>query len=183
MSASAIKGFILLVVLLLMQMIALFGLFGLWYASQKLKSSGSLWKREMETQVMAQLSRKLEKRFLLGAPPCLIQRVEPSKLAKMPESWWLHTGCSGNLNENGYYYYYVTESLGVDNCALVSKSDQGVMIADYYRLTIYGRRLHESQAAFVWQSTVIKLLYVALPPVCHGITHRVVAGHQMLREL
>ena len=161
------KGFALVIVLVMMQMLAVLS----WYAIANVllikKSVGNTIKRHRAWYQSMQILHRLEAEVLNQNPVCLI---DPMYLVDKPLSWWQSSlTCTGNFQ--GLQYYYVVEFLGEDACAKVEYTQY---IAAYYRITLF----YES---ILLQTTIAKpsLLHES----CQGMHHSVMLGRQSWREL
>lgn len=172
-----VKGFVLLIVLLFLQIFSLIGLYILeaGWIENKL-SQNVLQKLELSNQLLYQL-RLIEQEMQDHIPECKIMTTSAQELLKQPLSWWQNVACTGNMQSISYYY--VIESLGEDFCAYVGHPSKGI-IADYYRLSFYGYSEVKGEKMLL-QSTFI--IAHQANHLCDQQYHQVRLGRQSLSQL
>jgi hypothetical protein len=157
MKGRAEQGFVLLMVLVIMQITMLLFLSGSMTAQLMLTSAHHHQNRERLTRVMFEQMDEIE---LQGLATCIIPLIPSNVLAKMPLHWWRQRGCSGE--RGGVHYYYVWEQLGQETCA-------------YDRLTLLGYVTQEMGEKIIYQSTIARA--IKNPSDCE------VSARQMRRPL
>lgn len=173
---SSQQGFVLLVVLMLLQVITLLGLYGLAACRIENKVNHDVWTRMQLLNEIEKIHSELEGLSVEQIQPCLIPLSIDQDWSNHDISWWQSQSCAGNFQS--MQYYYVIELLGNDACAH-PKEVKG-SIAVYYRLTLMGRKENQDTQAIV-QSTFIKP--ESISSQCEGSPHLVSTGRQTWRVL
>lgn len=167
------KGFVLLIMLVFLQVITLLGLVTLSTLEMASKACYLSWLQVQRVHTAKTILHHAEQ----VVPSCLIPVTAPNYLSKKPLLWWQQYACAGHLNH--LKYYYLVESLGVDSCAMI-KYKQNYR-ADYYRLTVFPVEIHLDNMPLLLQSVVVKAAVVF--NICHGKLHTVTLGRQTWREI
>ena len=174
------KGFILLVVLFFLQLFSFLTLYSLQTASHAIKLSADTIRIRNDYLRANGILQQIESDLLRGTPDCIILPIAPMVLKKQPNQWWQQIACSGNLAKNRYDY--LIESLGANACAVIDiLSNNQLVTADYYRITLYYQPEVARKTGIYLQSTLVKP-YVSSTP-CSGISRKVLVGRQMYRQL
>src|ERR1700722_20385475 len=121
------KGYILFIVLIFLQIFSLLGLFGLNSSLLVLKANSEVWERDKLFLHAQSILHVLEERALIHGPSCLVPLMPANLIAKKSLAWWQQHAC------HGMNYYYVTEPLGINPCAIVAENSNGTQ---YYRITL-----------------------------------------------
>lgn len=152
------QGFILLVVLLILQILALLS----WYAMDAIVVEKKMIHHSLQQQVN------------MAAGEFLLREIENELMTAIP-ACTQNSRCVGHFQD--FKYYYAIEKLGSDNCAIIIGTQ---WIAVYYRIHLSLHPLH-SQPVLDLQSTVIR------PGVrqeaCAIETHAVQSGRQSWNKL
>src|SRR5438067_315789 len=131
-----IKGIMLIIVLVFLQIFFLIGTYGHFMVARTLKLNRDLLQHDAQRTMAMKLLSELEDRLLVGSPYCVMPIIPSSELFKKKKIWWEENACSGILTGN--QYYYVVEAMEKDVCGEITKSDSGQkVIAEYYRLTLF----------------------------------------------
>src|SRR5579871_5487006 len=124
-----LRGFILLIVLVFLQIFALMGLYALTQASLSMKRNNTLWERLVNLRLADKILKEIETNDVVESNNCNIPMTPSSELAVKPEWWWQFNTCRDNLRD--IRYYYAVESMGSDACATILNGDKGTQIAYY----------------------------------------------------
>jgi len=166
------NGFVLLMVLLILQLLSAFSFYAYLQSATELKQNSYRWQRENAYQQANQIFLKVEK-LINETTQCRISIRPASSFIKQTKAWWQINACyvtSDNLN-----YFYIIESLGRDDCAIISTTQ----VADYYRITL--NLLIDDRMRLLLQRTVI--LPTDTFNLCASKQHNVTIGSQMQREI
>lgn len=171
------SGFVLLIVLVFMQLIAVLGLCALRAARIEYKINADDWQFKQYELTVKSILSLIEHSFYPGQADCLLSFTD--HLGAKPLAWWKTMTCTGNFSGNQYYYFH--EFLGNDQCAIIKFQDKEV-VAAYYRFTLLFLPKSNFDVKYLLQSTI------AVPDVtdvskCLGNVHLVIAGQQGLRRL
>jgi Tfp pilus assembly protein PilX len=179
MNRYAMRGFVLIIVLVFLQLFSLLGWYALTSASMAIKMNEHHWQREKNWYSANQALNDAELNLSSTLPPCMIPIAPLAAIVNEPFSWWQRQGCSGNLNE--IRYYYVAEWVGNDPCGVIGKgvSNQSIT-AEYYRITLLALPKKMKMATIILQSTIIKGNHDNSS--CRGQSRLVTVGRQMWRE-
>lgn len=168
--AKSQTGFIIFYVLLFLQICSLLNLQMLSTSTQQLKMAHTHWQAHQTFQeakfILSQLS--------VTTTPCQIQRTHAFLLQTARPQWWHQYACQYHYQQTTYYY--VIEHLGPNPCASVQNT---LLVADYYRITLYWRPDKMPQARFLLQSTVVEP--TSPKQTCNQTVHTLTAGQQTLR--
>lgn len=170
------NGFILIILLIILQFVSAVGLYTLFFHSRLLKSQYEAWQRVSNLLVIKRQLQVIENKLISVGLPCLQESMSSIKMAKQPLLWWQENGCSANSNE--IRYYYAVESLGKDACHVIRLSDRS-FATEFFRITLLALTLQNEK--FILQSTVAKPVDAILP--CTEKLHPVTLGRQMWREI
>lgn len=173
------QGFVLFSMLLFLQIFSMLELhsYTALVLMQKLNEKGVQY-----TQMYSYanyLLPSLQSQILSSDHLCLVPPMTVKELMRKRLLWWQQFGCDGNFDN--FKYYYVIEALGVDSCALISNADGLDLVADYYRLSLLLVSQVNNQAKILFQTTFVKKC--GRTEQCADISHRVLEGQQMWREL
>lgn len=165
------NGFILPAVFIFLQIFSLLGLYGM---SVLTRMSQLLFQQEQSDthlRIGLEILAALETSDIKTA--CIIPVMFTSNLSQQPLIWWQEKACHDTLQNN--QYYYVIESLGIDECGITNPG----FVADYYRISVL--LPNDSVTRLILQSVVAKPVQTTL--VCQVQTHRVTIGRQVWREI
>lgn len=168
------QGYVLLMMLVYMQIFSLLAMQAMAdvvYQQQTARHriSNDQLRREA-LKVLADIDR-------VPAVSCRIEKMTTSQLASHDIQWLRSRGCY--INRGEIQYFYVRETLGMDNCAVISNEYKQLVTPLYYRntlLQLYGLNKQEN---VVLQDTVA--IASLAPPVCSIKLKLVKSGRQMLR--
>lgn len=167
------KGFILLIMLVFLQVVTLLGLATLSILEMTLKAC---YVSRLQAQRM-HTAKAILRHAEQAVPGCQIPVIAPNHLAKKSLLWWRQHACAGHLGK--MQYYYLVESLGIDSCAMIKYKQNHR--ADYYRLTVFPVEIHIDSTPLLLQSVVVKAAVVF--NICHSKLHVVTLGRQMWRAI
>lgn len=168
------QGFVLLLVLIIISVMSLIGIYTLRLGqSEQRIARQSLMAYQRELYHLSMLSR-IEYRVMESLPPCVVDTQSTRQIAYQPASWWELNGCFEQALS--LRYMYVVEDAGLDNCAVISNSDE---IAHYYRISILAKQSNSSNGSIILQSTIIK--GDKRLTVCQFAEHLVNTGRQGIR--
>ncbi len=154
------NGFILVMVLLILQILTLLS----WFAVQ----SAFLNEKNLHQLFSQQL--------LINAGEEVLARVEQKPMAELTHCLSaIQSGCFGELNT--YHYSYWLDVLAVDPCANIMALHA---YAHYYRIVLIIQSKQAHQQVYL-QSTIIQP--VDGSDVCQGVSHAVTLGRQSLVRL
>jgi Tfp pilus assembly protein PilX len=172
------KGIVLIVVLILLQILALLGMYALEMSQLENKMSENSWRRYTMLSMTESALQIAETGVVQQIPVCMIPITPSNDLYNRPLNWWNSSAtCTGNFQS--IEYHYVVELLGRDSCAYL-ETDQ--ISAEYYRVSILGRAKNKNSIMRL-QSTVILPRQSDSSDICLKIKHRVTEGRQMWREM
>lgn len=163
-------GIALIAVLVFMQIFSMLSWYFMENVLLEIKMARQVWQRQSLFHVAEYLLHQVE----AGSPNCLVPVTATEILSHEPLTWWQSAEtCAGNFQK--FQYYYVTEFLGNDPCAVI-----GHAAADYYRITLLAM-MKTGGSQVLLQGTMIK---PNIPPVkCESVSHQVRPGEQSWREL
>lgn len=167
-------GFILPLTLLLMQAMIIYSLSALMINQVLIK--------EKRDAIIARDNRQKVKKALMQIAsgggfdelPCLSPVVSVLTLKKYSLQWWESYGC--HMMMDNHSYYFMIESMGLDECGLMSEvSQQYADIANYFRISMINIDRN------IMQMTVALPKHQLLQ--CTDKMHYVIHGQQMVRQL
>lgn len=169
------KGMILIIVLVFMQLVAMFS----WYALANIlyahKTSEMIKQHYQIFNTAVNILHQAGQDLVTTIPQCLISPVDQQQLLTKSIDWWQSDKtCAGNFQR--FKYYYVVEALGDDPCASIENIGS---TANYFRLTLFVSS--PSHIKLFLQSTVIRPS--DLRQQCQGQSHLVRVGPQAWTEL
>lgn len=166
-----LNGYVLLVVLIYLQLIALLTLAIL---QQEKNYMHSFAKSELMREQHQQLKDLLP--TLNVDEYCSIATTNPKQITAQATNWWNRHACT--LQTNLYQIQYVIEDLKTDVCAVIAKNK--IAIANYYRITL---RLTSAEAniASIMQAIIVKPTPMT-GQVCQNNMHIVQPGVQFVTE-
>ena len=174
-----IRGYILVVVLLFLQIFSLIGIYMDRHASQIIRKQADNWEEYLKQSVAEKISRGIEKNIYYGMDSCVLPVMSPAEWRKKSISWWEHHTCSDS--DIKIRYHYAIEYLGWDACAVINTNSDLLTKTGYYRVTLMLMELNKVNANYLLQTTV------AVPAnettICKDKIHIVQEGRQMQREL
>ncbi|MHB1947308.1 MAG: hypothetical protein ACYCQI_04245 [Gammaproteobacteria bacterium] len=172
------QGIALLVVLLFMQIIAIFGLYALQMAILETKQAQLTWRRNEIRSFAEQALYTAENNLQINVPHCVIPVTPVAQILSYPLSWWRSPqSCAGNFQT--FQYYYRVELVGNDPCGYIQLYPQK-NFATYFRITLLGV---SGDTKILLQSTIIKPNRGDDSSSCSSVSHVVSIGRQMWREL
>lgn len=177
MKYSNDDGYVLLLVLVIIQILTIIGYYEFSTISDLYQSAHQESSREsLLNQSVSYLSRlAIEPSYIES---CSVPFMSANTLLKQSSAWWHERPCSGNFFEN--QYDYVIESLGNDACSIFSENEKPLKSAEFYRVTLYA--LNKSKKIHI----MIQAIY-ALPAdrsdSCNGLKHNIGLGLQSWREI
>jgi Tfp pilus assembly protein PilX len=171
------NGFILLIVVIFMQIIALLTLSVLANTREEIKFNQLHNQRQkLFFQTEAYL-HKTQTAFKIQDNSCVIAISSSNALLAKKLSWWQsHANCHESLSANADFYW-VVELIATDPCAQISS--QPLRFAQYFRLS--GLGVAENGAKVILQSTFIKADNER--QICRGLIHHVNPGVQSWSEI
>ncbi len=169
------NGFVLLIVLCLMQILVLLNWYGLENLLSVKRFSQNMLAHETLYRQGVTILAGIEQSIVMEMPECVLSIIDPETLLIKPVAWW-ETGSSCVGNFQGVKYYYIVEFLAIDSCAVIESVHA---IAAYVRVTLF---LLKNNQHLMLQSTVIRPV-IEKAQVCNGLLHTVEAGRQSWREL
>lgn len=172
------QGFILFAVLTFLQLFSLLGLLALMQAANAIKTIQHLWQGDLLVLESEQYLSQLELRFSYSSP-CLIPVTPAVSLAHKPLAWWQQNACQDKVNHIAYYA--VIESLGKDPCAVIQKSDNQLITADFYRITLLAKPDVLRGSKVVLQSVIARPVVEVSP--CQTGLHLITLGRQRWRDI
>lgn len=169
------RGFILILTLIFLQILSHLGVYSLM--NSKLQLQWLKEKQQINTDLaeIKKLLNIVESKLIHEQVRCTMNLQSYSELLTQPISFWEKRACSGKLAQ--IRYYYVTEFLGRDPCAIVADSKRQNYIAAYYRVSILA--ILDNVRQYLLQSTLIKKDITTI--ACLKILHQVTIGRQMWR--
>ncbi|HSW92962.1 MAG TPA: hypothetical protein VLJ15_01250 [Gammaproteobacteria bacterium] len=170
------KGFVLIVVLMLMQLLFLLNACVIETVLLLTKMGERVMVHEDYYHEAGKTLFFEEELATSTLPPCLIDFIDPAVITEKPLDWWKMQGCSGNFQ--AVQYYYVVERSGMDSCAIFPSAQKTV--AAWFRMTLFLYSPKEDARIFL-QGTFIRPGVSDEP--CIGRQHVVYAGRQSFREL
>lgn len=172
-----LSGMILLSTLIFLQIITLLTLCVMQIAFKEARSAHAISIRHTLLKNTENALIYLEG-TLPGLTECHISPASSAILAARPLEWWQSlTACKGQLDDTEYYY--VIESLGADNCAVL-QTYPNYLVAHYHRITVLAR-LYQSQ--IMLQTTAATASRLAEGQTCHGEIRMIQQGRKMWREV
>jgi hypothetical protein len=173
-------GFFLPMVLILSQIVMLYGISAALLTQLLLKGNGDSIRSSHQVNLVIQVASKLAADGAVEELPCQLPLMRMDEIRAQTANWWQRYGC--RIENAGYLYYVVVESLGNDPCGLLSEIQQGYAdTASYYQVTIADMTESGRANHLLMQATIT----VAQNQVyqCHASPHHVTAGLQMHRQL
>lgn len=170
------QGFVLIIMILFLQIMALMGLYVLNSSILETKISNQLARRNSLIIQSEKNFLTVEADVMKKQPACVVPVVTSQQMKIQ-----LVDGVSScHLSDNNYDFYYMIEALGMDTCAYIDNVDQH---ADYYRISLLGVD-KQSEGAIFLQSTLIKpgSSIKGMNSDCQEGMRRVRIGRQMWRE-
>lgn len=172
-----VKGYILVITLLFLQVTTLMGLYMLFSVKEQIRVDGDRWLNIKELlaakRELVNIENKIEQLMAL----CALPIQSSSEFVSKDMNWWQRKACTDHVREK--VYYYTIEKLESDECAFIGKSSgNSPWIAQYYRITLYAPI---SKLKIILQSTLAIPAHNDLS--CTSTGHTVMSGRQMLREL
>jgi len=175
----SMRGFVLLVTLVFLQVFIMTGLFALLQVSLVFKKNFHLWLGEEGRRTAIMLLHDVERQVEMHLPECMVTVIAATDLSARQIGWWRQNSCE--IATDAGEYHYVVEALGIDACALVKDDKNNSLAADYYRVTLLALPGDIKGARILLQGTVIKAAHTML--ACNDSPHYVNLGRQMLREI
>ena len=173
-------GFILPIVLVIVESLMLYGLSAALLNKQLIKEKSDAMIAMERANKANKLLLNIESSVRFDELSCYLPTMIGVNIRLLPDNWWQQHGCQ--VSEGNQLYYYVIESLGADVCGLMSEiSGKRVDMANYYRITLTDVGNSSSQSGMMWQMTVAEPqsgLYQ-----CKEQAHIVKAGRQMWRQI
>lgn len=165
------QGFVLVITLLFMQIIALLSLYTLESSVIEKKTLYAMIENQKMRNALNKMIKNSEDEVQHTLPACIVPRMSQEELILKPILWWESQTCSGNFQS--IQYYYIVESLGEDVCSHI-KQKRG-QIAEYFRITLCAY-LHNGRDRILIQSTIIRPLLMSHE--CKETVHIVEPGRQ-----
>lgn len=171
------SGMILLSTLIFLQIITLLTLCVMQIAFKEARSAHAISIRH--TLLINAESALIHLGYALpNLTECHISPTSSAILAARPLAWWQSlASCKGQIRETDYYY--VIESLGADNCAVL-QTHPNYLVAQYQRITVLAR-LYQSQ--IMLQTTVAVSSPIVEGQECRGEIRMIQQGRKMWREV
>ena len=171
-----VHGYVLLMMLVYMQ---IFSLLAMQVAADIVYQKQSAMHRQSTYQLRRQALRVLSDIDRMTDASCNINKTSYARLAMHDIRWWRRRGCY--LNRGEIEYFYVRETLGVDDCAVIITSNKQYLTVQYYRNTLLQVVALTSEVNGILQDTIA--VAGSMPPVCSHTLKQVKSGRQMLRWL
>lgn len=171
-------GFVLPFILMMIQVIMLYGLSGVLLNQVLIKEKSDVMITRRDDQVMASILASIEQTIELDHLSCQMPLRSWRESKRYPIGWWRENGCE-IVNKNKLYYFFV-EVMGDDPCALINGKDVNI-VASYYRVSIAALSDLLNGFAPLVQATLV--LPVKRLKACDLYLHSVDAGQQMIRRL
>lgn len=173
-------GFILPLVLLLVQIVMLYGISAALLNQLLMKENGDVITSRQQINRTVQTLMSVSADYSVIDLPCQLPMMRMDEIKAYSTDWWQRYGC--RIENAGYLYYVVVESLGNDPCGLLSEIQQGYAdTASYYRVTIADMTESGQSMTMLMQATMTVPQNQVYQ--CHSSPHRVTAGLQMHRQL
>src|SRR3990167_4674200 len=112
-------------------------------------------------------------------PSCTVTVKPPAYLSTRGINWWRRHACLISAEE--FDYFYVRESLGTDDCGVITNQSNQDVMPIYYRNTLLQVSKVTQPQRLLVQDTIV--LPGSTPPSCSGNLKQVKPGRQMLRWL
>ncbi|HTM63222.1 MAG TPA: hypothetical protein VL360_01825 [Gammaproteobacteria bacterium] len=174
--ASNNQGFVLLIMLIFMQMVALLiarEISMLAYLKQSLFHHVMDVQQENEMQAVMRLVDHYKR------PSCMINHMSHSAISNMSLRWWLKHGCK--IRFHGNEYFFVREYLGVGACIGIRNQHNQVVVTEYYRNTLlYHSDINELERQLMQDTVAIPGNNIA---VCSGQLRLIESGRKMLKRI
>src|SRR3990167_7569827 len=172
--SSAPRGFVLLIVLFFMQIYTLLGIYSLTSSYRIVKMNRFLWEREINLWKANQTLHEVERKIAISTPAlCTVPIMPTSDMVGKTVSWWNQMACNGQAEK---HYYYVVENLGIDPCVIIKNSNNQLIRAEYYRITLLYLLTKRGDRRLLLQSTIVRENKEASSS-CNGTIHQVILGH------
>lgn len=165
---SAERGFVLLVVLLFMLIMAMLAMSASESQMLAKKISSAEWQDHSMLLEALQILKQTELQVVQDPTACHSEASD--NLLDKPRTFWQEEACAGQAN--AYRYYYLVEDLGADPCAK--------MKSKYVRLTLLV--LNAKMTVRLFLQSVVAIADPA-QPTCGGTTHGIVLGRQLWRTI
>ncbi len=140
------NGFVLLIVLVYLQLIALLNIANIKQLTMLKKQ---IKHQHLQSILQAEASVILNNIVDKGAVTCQRQLHPVRFLQMQPLSWWQSYGCMGE-SISGHYYYFIND-MGVDDCTVIENRINQSMSAHYYRVTM----MLDAMESIIAQETLI----------------------------
>lgn len=174
------QGFILLIVLMIMQLLSSLGLAELLIISHHLRLHRERW-RDMQDQLQVESFFQTIEMTLFSDQTvlCIVPTMDSSTLTAQSDEWWMMHACHDAIKpQRGQY---VIEVLEEDPCELIDSAvDSSPMIAQYHRVTLM-LASNEVGITNYFQAIIAKPIFSHA--MCTGEIHRVIPGRKMMRIL
>lgn len=166
------KGFVLLIVLVYLQLLAMLNMANIRQLTM-LKKQVHLQEQQSDLranarQIMHLLSGPVNDTCVMPAKP--VQFMQTQSVL-----WWQSHACVGMYNNSRYYFFY--SDLGGDDCAQITENNGQVKRAHYYKVSL----LYLAGKSVLAQQTLV--LPVDPSGQCHDQLRSVMAGAGVLRWL
>lgn len=173
-------GFVVVVVLILLQLCAWIEIYALQHIAKMIKQSELFWLRQIDLTRMNDVLSQIENSLRINKPLCMVTSLSADTVIKKSLSWWNMYGCSGKFSE--IQYYYAVEWLGNDSCSAIQYShDVQPAVVSYYRITLLAFPASIKNTKLYVQTTVAFLSDEI--SACQEKFHVVKLGRQMWREI
>lgn len=177
---QAQAGFVLPIILILVQIVMLYGISVAILTQLLLKENADAIRSRHQVDLAIQMTSMLAADHPIEDLPCQLPLIRMDEIKAHTADWWRRYGC--RIENTAYLYYVVVESLGNDPCGLLSEIQQGYAdTASYYRVSMAEMSESGPSIKLLMQATMIMPQNQVYQ--CHALPHHVTAGLQMHRQL
>ncbi len=171
------KGFILVSVLLLMQLLAILSCYALADSAAALQTSRLVLAHTLDFIAVEAALGETEITLLQGEVACQISPISWTDLLQQPSAFWQTQAC--HAHQGTLHYDYIVETLALDPCLQLFTADGQWQAAKLLRLTLRAAPSAQRAALFL-QSTVATIGMTA--EACTGTIYQIAAGRIAWRQ-
>ncbi len=183
MCRSREGGFMLLMTLIFLQLIAVLAIYELARAAREVRAIHRLNEASTRLQNARIILAKSVNEMMNSGLPCEVATMPVHKIDNLSDEWWQTHSCKKNVNRE--QFDLVVENLSEDGCAFINDEDNNQIITPtFYRITLLAQTKDVAvQNKIILQSTLAKRSVNRLSCASAGHLHEVHLGLQTTRLL